>query len=269
MCLLRLQEKARKQQGDVSTVATRESKETTRRCVYCGYKRKQGNNKEMCLLRLQEKARKQQGDVSTVATRESKETTRRCVYCGYKRKQGNNKEMCLLWLQGKARKQQGDVSTVATRESKETTRCVYCGYKRKQGNNKEMCLLWLQEKARKQQGDVSTVATRESKDTLLEQCFTRRDIWADRVRARLLAVNDLHAADAVYHQSCRVNCHTRKVVPQMFVRNEDPEKAERWETQQMHPVQSVMSKLKHFLWSLNFCKITTRSKQLYHIWLAK
>ena len=71
---------------------------------------------------------------------------------------------------------------------------------------------------------VYYVATRESKNTLLEQRFTRRDAWADHVRTRLLAVHDLSAADAVYDQSCSVDFRTRKVVPQMLVRDEDVQK---------------------------------------------
>lgn len=35
-------------------------------------------------------------------------------------------------------------------------------------------------------------------------CDERRDEWSAEVRGRIKSVNDLHAADAVYHQSCIV-----------------------------------------------------------------
>ena len=72
-------------------------------------------------------------------------------------------------------------------------------------------------------GKNKEMATRESKKTLLDQCFTRRDAWVDRVRAWLLAVHDLPATDAVYHQS--FSFRTGKVVPQMFVRDEEVQKS--------------------------------------------
>ena len=37
-------------------------------------------------------------------------------------------------------------------------------------------------------------------------------------------MHDLPAADAVYHQSCSINFRTGKVVPQMFVCDEDVQK---------------------------------------------
>ena len=38
--------------------------------------------------------------------------------------------------------------------------------------------------------------------------------WAQKVRGRIGYVNDLHAADAVYHQACSVNFRTHKQIPQ-------------------------------------------------------
>ena len=40
--------------------------------------------------------------------------------------------------------------------------------------------------------------------------------WARDVRGRIEFVNDLHAADALYHQTCSVNFRTGKTVPLLF-----------------------------------------------------
>lgn len=45
-------------------------------------------------------------------------------------------------------------------------------------------------------------------------CDERRDELSAEVRGRVEIVNDLHAADAVYHQSCSVNFRTKKAKPQ-------------------------------------------------------
>ena len=58
-------------------------------------------------------------------------------------------------------------------------------------------------------------------DTLLSQCSTRRDEWADRVQARLLAVHHLHTADAIYHQQCSINFRTGKPLPRVFKWDDD------------------------------------------------
>ncbi len=46
------------------------------------------------------------------------------------------------------------------------------------------------------------------KDTLLAICSERADSWSDTVKACILHVHDLHAPDAVYHQTCSVNFRT-------------------------------------------------------------
>lgn len=42
------------------------------------------------------------------------------------------------------------------------------------------------------------------------------------VRARILQVHDLPAADAVYHQACSVNFRTKKQIPMLFA-SEQPD----------------------------------------------
>ena len=58
------------------------------------------------------------------------------------------------------------------------------------------------------------VATTTSQDKILKHCSSQKDIWAERVRARVLHLHDLHAADTVYHHVCSVNFRTGKCLPQ-------------------------------------------------------
>ena len=44
---------------------------------------------------------------------------------------------------------------------------------------------------------------------ILKTCEERADSWSDVVKH----VHDLHTADAVYHQTCSVNFHTKKRMP--------------------------------------------------------
>lgn len=92
--------------------------------------------------------------------------------------------------------------------------CLFCGTKVNFDN-------------RKQQGDVHSITLTESKDSLLQKCSTRNDAWADTVRARLLIVCDLPAADAVYHQVCSSNFRTGKPIPLNFVHNETVQKKQK------------------------------------------
>ena len=89
---------------------------------------------------------------------------------------------------------------------------------------KEACLLCgtaVSFSSRKATGETCRATTKSIMHILLEHCSTRREDWADEVRARLLAVHDLPGADAVYHQKCSTNFRTGKRVPLMFMQNED------------------------------------------------
>lgn len=77
--------------------------------------------------------------------------------------------------------------------------CFFCGRPAKLG--------------RKRKYDVLQVKTIGLKDSLLKVCHERADSWSDTVKARILHVHDLHAADAVYHQTCSVNFRTKKQMP--------------------------------------------------------
>ena len=79
------------------------------------------------------------------------------------------------------------------------TDCFFCGRPAKLG--------------RKQKHDVLQVKTIGIKQTVLKLCQERADSWSDTVKARILHVHDLHAADAVYHQTCSVTFRTKKQMP--------------------------------------------------------
>jgi hypothetical protein len=55
---------------------------------------------------------------------------------------------------------------------------------------------------------------------ILDTCTKRNDEWSRQVKARIDFVNDLHAADAVYHTVCNVNFRTLKQVPKQFLSDE-------------------------------------------------
>ncbi len=79
------------------------------------------------------------------------------------------------------------------------TDCFFCGRPAKLG--------------RKRKHDVILVKTIGIKETIVKICQERADSWSDTVKARILHVHDLHAADAVYHQTCSVNFRTKKQMP--------------------------------------------------------
>ena len=65
----------------------------------------------------------------------------------------------------------------------------------------------------RRKSDVLQVNTIGLMDTLLTTCYERADSWSDTVKAQILHVHDLHAAEAVYHQTCGVNFRPGKQMP--------------------------------------------------------
>ena len=89
---------------------------------------------------------------------------------------------------------------------------------------KEACLFCgtaVSFSSRKATGETYSATAKSIMHTLLEHCSIRRDDWADGVRAILLAVHHLPAADAVYHHQCSTHFRTGQRVPLMFMQNED------------------------------------------------
>ncbi|CAC5425515.1 unnamed protein product [Mytilus coruscus] len=69
---------------------------------------------------------------------------------------------------------------------------------------------------RKRKSDVYPVRTSEFQCKIEDICKQREDEWALEVRGRLEFVQDLHAADALYQQTCSVNFRTLKQTPLAF-----------------------------------------------------
>ena len=82
--------------------------------------------------------------------------------------------------------------------------CLFCEQTDKYGGKKKN---W----------ELLPVRTKEFDRTIKEECKKRNDIWSNKVLGRIESVNDLHAADAVYHHLCSSNFRTGKDVPQLFV----------------------------------------------------
>lgn len=91
--------------------------------------------------------------------------------------------------------------------------CLFCGvHDRYAGKKKEFILI--------------PVRTKDFQTKLLECCHNRSDHWSDIVTGRLAYVNDLHAADAVYHKSCNSNFRTGRQIPKYF-QNENSDGSKR------------------------------------------
>ena len=83
-------------------------------------------------------------------------------------------------------------------------------------NSKEHCFFCGQpakNDGRKRGNDVIPVRTQDFQDSIAQICKERNDEWSEIVLGRLEYAQDLHAADAVYHQACSVNFHTGEQVP--------------------------------------------------------
>ena len=52
---------------------------------------------------------------------------------------------------------------------------------------------------------VYPVQTHDFQACIKSICATRQNAWVDQIYGRIEAVNDLHAADTIYHQTCNVN----------------------------------------------------------------
>lgn len=64
--------------------------------------------------------------------------------------------------------------------------------------------------------EVYSVRTNNLQTTIIKVCHERNNDWTPAVRGRIETINDLHAGDAIYHQTCSVNFRTSKAVPKAF-----------------------------------------------------
>ncbi|CAC5403501.1 unnamed protein product [Mytilus coruscus] len=83
---------------------------------------------------------------------------------------------------------------------------------------KDNCLFCGKEaqKCKLKGNDVFPVQTDDFQRRTEQVCNDRDDEWAAEVHGRLECISDLHAADALYHQTCSVNFRTSKKVPTEF-----------------------------------------------------
>ena len=79
--------------------------------------------------------------------------------------------------------------------------CLYCGRSAKF------------EKGKKRGIDVHNVKSNNFQESLIQDCSNRKDEWSETVLGRLASINDLHAADAIYHQQCSSNFRTGRNIP--------------------------------------------------------
>ncbi len=79
--------------------------------------------------------------------------------------------------------------------------CLFCGHE------------IVKDKKRTMANETSTACTLQIKDSLLRICDSRGDEWADSVRARLEAANDLPAEESIYHRNCSSNFRTGRNIP--------------------------------------------------------
>ena len=82
------------------------------------------------------------------------------------------------------------------------THCVLCGQ--------------VAKKDKKRSADIHIVRSMDFQNNIMDICKERNDSWALDILGRIESVNDLHAADAIYHQSCSINFRTMRRVPQIF-----------------------------------------------------
>ena len=73
--------------------------------------------------------------------------------------------------------------------------------------------------------DVIPVHTKDFQDKIQEACKVRNGGWAEAVRERLEFAHNLHAADAVYHQSRSVNFRMGKQIPKKHGNDTDSKRA--------------------------------------------
>jgi hypothetical protein len=79
--------------------------------------------------------------------------------------------------------------------------CLFCGQQASQTDTSKRGI------------DVFPVRTKDFQINIEKICRERNDSWSTNVLSRIQFVQDLHAADTVYHQKCSVNFRTGKSLP--------------------------------------------------------
>ena len=85
--------------------------------------------------------------------------------------------------------------------------CLFCGQQASQTDTSKRGI------------DVFPVRTKDFQINIEKICRERNDSWSTNVLSRIQFLQDLYAADTVYHQKCSVNFRTEKVYhPQHQIR---------------------------------------------------
>ena len=100
-----------------------------------------------------------------------------------------------------------------------TVHCLFCGTP-----------VNVADKKRGKSG--SAVQTMVFQNSIKRLCDDRDDEWGREVKGRINTVNDLHAADTIYHQTCSVNFRTKRHIPAPF----SPPSAKRPEYAKISPI---------------------------------
>ena len=79
--------------------------------------------------------------------------------------------------------------------------CLFCGQQASQTDTSKRGIV------------VFPVRTKDFQVNIEKICRERNDSWSTNVLSRIQFVQDLHAADTVYHQKCSVNFRTGKSLP--------------------------------------------------------
>ncbi|KAK3097968.1 hypothetical protein FSP39_014885 [Pinctada imbricata] len=169
-------------------------------CIICG------GTEAGCLLKLREKGSRG----INIASKKRRDTLNaipgQSVHLDC-RKNYTNPILINKYLKDSLNNGQPDDTSVKLLRSKDVfsfpDHCLFCGCQAKNNNLKRG-------------NDVFPVRTHDFQASIIDICLERQDEWSDTVYGRIQSVNDLHAADAIYHQTCSVNFRTKKNVPSAF-----------------------------------------------------
>lgn len=78
------------------------------------------------------------------------------------------------------------------------------------------CGRFITDSEKRVKSGVIQVRTVMFQNSVMKACNSRNDLWSANVQSRLLSVNDLPAADAIYHQACSVNFRKGDPIPKKY-----------------------------------------------------
>ncbi|CAH1111709.1 unnamed protein product [Psylliodes chrysocephalus] len=91
-----------------------------------------------------------------------------------------------------------------------TEQCLFCGR-------------FVTDREKRDKSGIIQVRTVMFQKSVMKACNSINDLWSEKVQSRLLLVNDLPAADAIYHQACSVNFRKGDLIPKKYQDNSKDE----------------------------------------------